>query len=419
MRIHNLYLENYRGIRNIELDFRGKSTVFYGINGSGKTSILNCISLLLSYVVNRAVSNQFKQSIAITRNDVRFGSSVTQLGCQFDISDEIMMGYAFQYRKETSSRLIRKKELERLSAAFYAAYLEDDDSNIPVFSYYGVNRAVLDIPLRIRTKHEFGRLATYQNCLNSKTDFRTFFEWFRNQEDFENQIKIEKKDFTYTDRSLEATRRAITSMLPELSNIRISRKPLRMCATKYGKTLSMEQLSDGEKCALAMFGDLARRLSIANPSLSNPLDGEGIVLIDEIELHMHPSWQRNIIPILKKTFPNIQFIVTTHSPLVLGELDDSFNVFQLNQTENDLLVTMMNPAKYDANLVLEDWMGTKSVSSEVSELEKEIMQKVYSHDFESAKEGIARLSKLTNGASPVITKAEILIKRLSSQVGAK
>ena len=103
MRIHNLYLENYRGIRNIELDFRGKSTVFYGINGSGKTSILNCISLLLSYVVNRAVSNQFKQSIAITRNDVRFGSSVTQLGCQFDISDEIMMGYAFQYRKETSS----------------------------------------------------------------------------------------------------------------------------------------------------------------------------------------------------------------------------------------------------------------------------------------------------------------------------
>ena len=208
-------------------------------------------------------------------------------------------------------------------------------------------------------------------------------------------------------------------MLPELSNIRITRKPLRMCATKYGKTLSMEQLSDGEKCALAMFGDLARRLSIANPSLSNPLDGEGIVLIDEIELHMHPSWQRNIIPILKKTFPNIQFIVTTHSPLVLGELDDSFNVFQLNQTENDLLVTMMNPAKYDANLVLEDWMGTKSVSSEVSELEKEIMQKVYSHDFESAKEGIARLSKLTNGASPVITKAEILIKRLSSQVGAK
>jgi predicted ATP-binding protein involved in virulence len=80
----------------------------------------------------------------------------------------------------------------------------------------------------------------------------------------------------------------------------------------------MLPLSDGEKCLLAMVGDLARRLAIANPDYPDALQGEAIVLIDEIELHLHPSWQRNIIPALKRTFPKCQFIITTHSPQVLS-----------------------------------------------------------------------------------------------------
>ena len=85
--------------------------------------------------------------------------------------------------------------------------------------------------------------------------------------------------------------------------------------------LDVLQLSDGEKCTLALFGDIARRLAIANPSLDDPLQGDGVVLIDELELHMHTSWQRKVISMLKKTFPNIQFIITTHSPQILGEVD--------------------------------------------------------------------------------------------------
>lgn len=77
--------------------------------------------------------------------------------------------------------------------------------------------------------------------------------------------------------------------------------------------LDVLQLSDGEKCTLALFGDIARRLAIANPSLDDPLQGDGVVLIDELELHMHTSWQRKVISMLKKTFPNIQFIITTRS----------------------------------------------------------------------------------------------------------
>lgn len=84
-----------------------------------------------------------------------------------------------------------------------------------------------------------------------------------------------------------------------------------------------------------MLGDLARRMALANQDLPDPLAGQGVVLIDEIELHMHPSWQRIILPTLCKIFSNVQFIVTTHSPQILGEVDDTFNLIMLSTEEEN------------------------------------------------------------------------------------
>ena len=127
---------------------------------------------------------------------------------------------------------------------------------------------------------------------------------------------------------------SLSDCLTDSSNIKIKRNPLRMTILKDDTTLEIGQLSDGEKCTIALIGDLARRLALANPEKKNPLEGSGIALIDEVELHMHPKWQRKIIPMLSETFPNIQFIITTHSPQVLGELDDNINVFLINQENN-------------------------------------------------------------------------------------
>mgnify|MGYP000614132610 CR=1 FL=1 len=110
------------------------------------------------------------------------------------------------------------------------------------------------------------------------------------------------------------------------------------------------------QCTLALFGDLARRIALANPSRSNPLEGEGIVLIDEIELHMHPSWQRKILGALKSTFPNIQFIITTHSPQVISEVDDSYNLFGLKQENDDVTVKPYNVHGWDTNGILHSIM---------------------------------------------------------------
>lgn len=223
------------------------------------------------------------------------------------------------------------------------------------------------------------------------------------------------QDFSYTDPALNAVKEAIYKMLPELSDLRISRRPrLQMCANKNGQTLNIEQLSDGEKCILAMLGDLARRLALANPHSKEPLQGGGIVLIDEIELHMHPSWQRKILPLLHETFPKIQFIVTTHSPQVLGEIPADFNLFLLTREESDptkIKIDPKQPGYYDSNLILEDMMDTPSVDMHVTELEGKIFAAIEEKNYDKASSLVKELYALTNGKDPAITRAMILIRR--------
>ena len=120
-------------------------------------------------------------------------------------------------------------------------------------------------------------------------------------------------------------RGAISQFLPDISDLHVDREEQtpRLMANKSGKPVVVNQLSDGEKCLFAMVGDLARRLALANPALDDPLLGCGIILIDEIELHLHPRWQRDIVTGLERTFPGCQFVISTHSPQVLGDAKDA------------------------------------------------------------------------------------------------
>lgn len=192
--------------------------------------------------------------------------------------------------------------------------------SVPVFALYGVKRAVIDIPLRIRNTEEH-MLETYKDCLNGAAKFRDFFMWFRNQEDIENEQRLDEKDNThFSSRELGAFRHAMQSFMPEYTNVRVRRKPLRMTVRKDGDDLNVAQLSDGEKIYLALIGDLCRRLVLANPTLDDPLQGKGIVMIDEVDLHLHPKWQGEIAQRLTDVFPNIQFIITTHSSQVINRV---------------------------------------------------------------------------------------------------
>ena len=177
-------------------------------------------------------------------------------------------------------------------------------------------------------------------------------------------------------------------------------------------SLNVSQMSDGEKCTMALLGDLARRLALANPTLANPLLGEGIVLIDEIELHMHPSWQRKILRVLRETFPNIQFIVTTHSPIVLSEADENYNIFFMRRDENEIKVHQMHQLNgYDANAVLEQFMGTRATNLETEKYIKSIYRAIEHGDYVTAEEKIAKLAEMTSESHQDVIMARMELKR--------
>ncbi|WP_052507359.1 AAA family ATPase [Desulfonatronovibrio magnus] len=148
--------------------------------------------------------------------------------------------------------------------------------------------------------------------------------------------------------------------MPELTDLAVRRNPLRMEVKKNGQALIVNQLSDGEKCLMAMVGDLARRMAIANPNLDDPLHGKGVVLIDEIDLHLHPKWQRLIVPRLTEAFPNCQFVISTHSPHVLTHVKPE-NIFLLSLDKEGM--SAQKPAEsYGKNVdrILEDIMGLET-----------------------------------------------------------
>jgi predicted ATP-binding protein involved in virulence len=126
----------------------------------------------------------------------------------------------------------------------------------------------------------------------------------------------------------------------------------------------LHQFSDGQRVLFGLVGDIARRLLLLNDNLDLPFNGQGIVLIDEIELHLHPSWQQKIILILRESFPNIQFIMTTHSPHVLSTVDKTeIRILKNNLVEQPNLQTK-GVASSD---ILEQIMGTYSIPIIVKE----------------------------------------------------
>ncbi|WP_440953856.1 AAA family ATPase [Methanosarcina sp. Mfa9] len=426
MKVKKVSLKNYRGVQDLSLELNPRLNVFVGVNGSGKSTVLDAIAIMLSWAVSR-INRAGASGRPIVESDIANGKSASSIEISCEAEGRIIEWELFKVRKgyaapEGKSKL---QELNEYTKEIQYRISETSEKvNLPIFDYYPVNRAVLDIPLRIRGKHSFGLLTAYEGALTSGADFRTFFEWFREREDLENEIMRQTRqwmlkedahakteDHQLLDPQLEAVRTALTKFLPEFSNLTVRRQPLRMEVEKNGKPFTVNQLSDGEKCLIALIGDLARRLAILNPVSANPLEGSGIVLIDEIDLHLHPKWQRMVIPQLLDVFPNCQFIISTHSPNVITHVQHE-NLFLLKQTDSGIEAEKPSESYgKTVDRVLEDLMGLETTRP--NEVESElgiIFEKINSGKLKEAKNLISMLKEKI-GSDPELVKAEVLIKR--------
>ncbi len=442
MKINYLTLTNIGRYKELQLDFANKKkdktnvTVFIGNNGAGKTSLLEALRTSLTWFIAR-LGNEKGSGSPIAQHSILNTANYAEIYISVSFTDNNYQWLLTKTRKgkksHTKSNLT---DVKNLTNNIKEILTNDESANLPIIVYYPVERSVLDIPLKIRNRHNFSQLDGYDNSLNQGVDFRRFFEWFREREDIENEQesdllnklfndsdlhKNDKKSFLedilnmdLKDPQLQAVRRAIYNFIPTFANIRIQRKPrLQMLVDKYSdkdkqqcEVLDIFQLSQGEKSLMALVGDIARRLAIMNPSLKNPLDGQGIVMIDEVDMHLHPRWQRNLIDRLVNTFPHCQFILTTHSPLVISDSPDVL-VYEL---DNGLVNKVDSLYGQDVNSVLLDVMDTNIRDSVINDKLADLLDSIQDKKINKAQMQLNELQEIIPDNIELL-KANLLLKK--------
>ena len=317
MKLTYVGIENFRAIERLDLELDPALTVFHGDNAHGKTSILDAIAVGLGRIPTRLPD---VSGIGFRKTDRRGSHS---LRVMLTVSDgngrEIKWDRGVGRLGPTVVEAGLKEAIDRIVIADRTG---DKPLDLPIIANYDANRAAFDAPRRRRSfKTEFRRYAALEGALSARTNFREFFKWFYAKENEELREQKARRDFDFRLKDLNAVRQAIASMVRGVSSPRIELGPLRFVVSVESgckvENLPLNQLSGGWRIMLALAADLAWRMAQGNPHLDDPLASEAIVLIDEIELHLHPSWQQRVLPDLARTFPNAQFIVSTHSPQVL------------------------------------------------------------------------------------------------------
>lgn len=347
-------------------------TILVGNNGSGKSSILDAIAISIStFTANfpgQAIKQYTDSDVHITENE-EYGDYM-QVESIFETcynGDIDILRYRQGKVKAPEGVL---KNVNSYAELLMSKINNEEQCNLPIVAYYGTGRGQIKAPERKRDfKKAFTRWDAYTGALEASANFRQFIEWFDLMEDEERREREDRRDWDYKSKPLETVRKALSTFVGEkFSNPRMMIHPLRFVMDERvgdGKCrqLRIEQMSDGYKIVTAMVADIASRMAEANPDMENPLMSNGIVLIDEIDLHLHPKWQRTIIDSLSKTFPNIQFIVSTHSPIILSGAMDAAQVIVLGE-DGIVDADAKEYETYDiSQLLLSELFGLKSSRS--------------------------------------------------------
>ena len=401
MKLESVAIYNYRGIESLELPLDPNLTVLFGENGCGKTTVLTATAMALGIGAER---DYHRAAL-----DRRVGATDDPWIALRGIDSTAEEG------KEPQTQSLRVPEFrmpadfdeESRAADRYRGDWEFHWGMNPLPSrFYDVDRAVVSS----LTGREVG----------SKPDYEQLFEWFHAKEYEELRLQRERGQGMELE-DLAAVRNAVCRMLHGVSEPRVGMSdPPRLVVTNNNAgsetTFAFEQLSDGYRGVLALAADIARHMAeFRSPRESgDALDRDIIVLIDEIELHLHPGWQQRILTDLRRTFPNAQFVVSTHSPHVLTSVHPE-HIVEL-AVEDGRVVAGHPPAPTfgaEAGNVLSSVMGVeKRPANAFSDGLKAYMRLIDDDqgETEEAKELRRQLDDLSHG-DPGLGRADLEIRR--------
>jgi predicted ATP-binding protein involved in virulence len=417
MRLDRLHIQNFRCYEDATFDFQPGFNLVVGVNGSGKTSLLQAVAV--SFI---EFGNAMKPSQTSLKNeDIRFvidrfdGRSryerkfpllVHGMGDVFEATEWVMKrdGEALPHLVDSIFDAEKDKVLQKINLAIQV--------DLPVLAFYRSDRRWqgAGVTAEFAAQHRVSRFDGYINWFDAVADLRDFESWLigKTLERMQNLLDTKPVSLDFED-ELAWVNSAIEIAVPKARNLRYDlRLQSLLIDIDDQKTIPFNELSDGQRGMVALFADIARRMCILNPHMGKDVlkNTSGVVIIDELDIHLHPAWQRNIVPALKEAFPKVQFIAASHSPQIIGSLKPEEVIVLNNGDASHPRVTY----GLDSSSVLEEVMGVTQREPEIEKLLSELFSTLEDNDLKKAKIQLETLKKKAPDL-PEFAGAEALMRR--------
>lgn len=378
-----------------EINFNTRFNLIVGNNGVGKTSILEALSIGISGFLNEIKSlppndkrNIEKEDIRLRRNPI---SELTEFQPQYPVELDFEVEfddveYNFSRSKEMKGRKTvfdKGSKIKELSTRANSILENGEKKILPAFAYHGTGRVWAKSSVPNKDYETHNRVFGYKNCINPMSNEKQYVKWIED-------MRIYELDEDKESVELRTLYRAAEKFLGEGSKVRYQKKEKQIMVTlPNGYTMHYSKLSDGYKNALGIVFDTAFRIIKLNPWLKEKAIDEtpGIILIDEIDLHLHPTWQKRIVNDMKNTFPRMQIIATTHAPIVISSCSkDELIILDTILDENmDSIATVENSdistKGWLAENILIDIMGVDTSRDIETEAEIKRFRELYEMKF--------------------------------------
>lgn len=424
MQIDHLAIENFNGFAHREFSFNPRFNLLVGDNATGKTSVLDALAVGVgSWFLGL---RGFKSSPGISPEEVRVAAHAhldsytfeKQFPSRIECSG-VVMGQSIRWARELQreggrTTIVNAKAISEAASGAERRVRAGEEITLPLICTYGTERLWFEKGHRTRstggdrTRRKPSRLDGYRDCFNFTIQETALLAWIRDQ----TTASLPLGQDTV---ALSVVKGAIMRCVEGAKSLFYDGRydDLVILLDNYGPQL-FKNLSDGQRIMLTLVGNLASRAAILNPHLASGALREtpGVVMVDELDLHLHPKWQRRVIHDLEDTFPSIQFIATTHSPQLVGEVQpDEIRLLDGGET-----TTPPRSFGVDSSRVLEEVMGTRSRNGSVEDLLTRLFRSIDGEDFDCARRLLAEVEAKLGSDDPEVTRARALMTFLESPV---
>lgn len=407
MRVEKTKIKNFRGIEAKELEFKPGFNLLVGENGKGKTSALEAIAVGLGGFVpginSKATRRISTQEVRRTYPVLGDGSVDKKLHLPVDVEIEAVIdGEKCRWvRRRTSLTSDVTSTMQYAVSKKAEEMSQQEDTELPVILYESTERALKKKSGRVlnHSENNYYRSAGYDNALSGSPNVELLLEWCVKMEmvSWQHERKIAE---------YEAAKRAVALFMHEMElqgeyRISYDKQTGQLMLKTEKETFPVEDLSSGYQSLVWMVFDIAYRMAVLNPDKKDKItETSGVVLIDEIDQHLHPKWQWNIIDALRTVFPNVQFIAATHSPILFASAK---NVWIIDMAEDDVTYSFSQYG-LDVNHTLKKFQNTENVYPKVQEQILRFYMMVDKGDYSEAEKILNSLEGEMKSENPLITE---------------